>query len=179
MNEGWSGTTRYLALIIVLTGLVWLLFAVRALIGPLVIAALLAYVLNPAVMLITTRTKLRHNLSVSLVYLLFLAVLGAILAIFVPVVINQAKGLALELQGIKVQLEDALASPITFLGFDLALDGLLAELRGISSPLLKPERVFKVLNVAFARNHQGLRLIGWRAGFAPRKPGPQIRGRPN
>ena len=101
MNEGWSGTTRYLALIIVLTGLVWLLFAVRALIGPLVIAALLAYVLNPAVMLITTRTKLRHNLSVSLVYLLFLAVLGAILAIFVPVVINQAKGLALELQGIK------------------------------------------------------------------------------
>lgn len=145
MNEGWSGTTRYLALIIVLTGLVWLLFAVRALIGPLVIAALLAYVLNPAVMLITTRTKLRHNLSVSLVYLLFLAVLGAILAIFVPVVINQAKGLALELQGIKVQLEDALASPITFLGFDLALDGLLAELRGISSPLLKPERVFKVL----------------------------------
>jgi len=33
MNEGWSRTTRYLALIIVLIGLALLLFAVRALIG--------------------------------------------------------------------------------------------------------------------------------------------------
>jgi len=145
VNEGWSRAIRYLALMIVLTGLVWLLFAFQALIGPLVIAALLAYILNPAVMLITTRTKLRHRLSVSLVYLLFLVVLAALLVIFVPVVINQARSLLLELQGVKVQLEDALASPVTLLGFDLSLDELLAELRGISSPLLKPERVFKVL----------------------------------
>ena len=145
VNEGWSRTTCYLVLIIVLTGLAWLLFAVRALIGPLVIAALLAYVLNPAVMLITTRTKLSHRLSVSLVYLLFLAVLVALLVIFVPVVINQAESLSLELQGIKVQLEDALASPITFLGFDLSLDELLVELQEISSPLIKPERVLRVL----------------------------------
>jgi predicted PurR-regulated permease PerM len=145
VNEGWNRTTRYLVLIIVLTSLVWLLFTVRALIGPLVIAALLAYVLNPAVTLITSRTKLSHNLSASLVYLLFLAILVAVLVIFVPVVIQQAKSLSLELQGIKVQLEDALAGPVTFLGFDLSLDKLLAELQEISSPLLKPERVLRVL----------------------------------
>jgi len=147
VNEGWSKATRYVALIIVLMGLVWLLFAVRALIGPLVIAALLAYVLNPAVTLIKTRTKLRHNLSVSLVYLLFLAVLVVTLAVFVPVVVHQAKSLSLELQGIEVKLEDTLASPVTFLGFDLPLDELLAELQEISSQLLKPERVFKVVKV--------------------------------
>jgi predicted PurR-regulated permease PerM len=145
VNEGWSRATRYLVLIIVLMGLVWLLFAVRALIGPLVIAALLAYILNPAVTLITRHTKLRHSLSASLVYLLFLAVLVVILVIFVPVVISQVRRLSLELQSIRVQLEDALASPVTFLGFDLPLDELLVELRGISSPLLKPERVFKVV----------------------------------
>jgi predicted PurR-regulated permease PerM len=145
VNESWSRTTRYLALIIVLTGLAWLLFAVRALIGPLVIAALLAYMFNPAVTLITTHTKLGHNLSVSLVYLLFLAVSVAVLVIFVPIVIHQAKSLSLELQDIKVQLEDALASPVTFLGFDLSFDKLLAELQEISSPLLKPERVLRVL----------------------------------
>jgi len=145
VNEGWSKATRYLVLIIVLMGLVWLLFAVRALIGPLVIAALLAYVLNPAVTLITSRTKLSHNLSASLVYLLFLVVLVTILVIFVPVVINQAKSLALELQGVRVQLEDALASPVTFLGFDLPLNELLVDLQAISSPLLKPERILRVL----------------------------------
>ena len=148
MNESWSKATRYVALIIVLMGLVWLLFAVRALIGPLVIAALLAYVLNPAVTLIKTRTKLRHNLSVSLVYLLFLAVLVVTLAIFVPVVVHQAKSLSLELQGIEVKLEDTLTSPVTFLGFDLPLDELLADLQEISSQLFKPERVFKVVKAA-------------------------------
>jgi predicted PurR-regulated permease PerM len=145
MNEGWSRATRYLVLMIVLMGLVWLLLTVRALIGPLVIAALLAYILNPAVTLITTRTRLGHRLSVSLVYILFLTMLMALLIIFAPIVINQARRLSLELQSIRVQLEDTLASPVTFLGFDLPLDGLLVELQGILSPLLKPERVFKVL----------------------------------
>lgn len=150
MNRGWSRATRYLVLIIVFIGLVWLLFAIRALIGPLVIAALLAYVLNPAVTLITNRTKLSHDVSTSLVYLLFLAVLVALLVIFVPIVISQARSLAVELQGIKVQLEDALASPVTFLGFDLSFDELLTELQAISSPLLKPERILRVLRATTA-----------------------------
>ena len=148
MNEGWSRTTRYLALIIVLTGLVWLLFAAGALIGPLVIATLLAYILSPAVTLITTRTKLSHSLSASLVYFLFLVAVAAISLIFVPVVVNQAKRLSLELQGIEVQLEHILDSPVTFWGFDLHLDEALAELQEISSQLLKPERVFKVFKAA-------------------------------
>ncbi len=71
--------------------------------------------------------------------------LVTILVIFVPVVINQAKSLALELQGVRVQLEDALASPVTFLGFDLPLNELLVDLQAISSPLLKPERILRVL----------------------------------
>jgi hypothetical protein len=55
-------------------------------------------------------------------------------------------------------------------------------------PVLRLERVGTIawevympliLNVAFALNRQGPRLIGLSAGFAPRKPGPQIKGRPN
>jgi predicted PurR-regulated permease PerM len=189
LNEGWSKATRYLVLIIVLMGLVWLLFAVRALIGPLVIAALLAYVLNPAVTLIINRTKLSHNLSASLVYLLFLAVLVALLVIFVPVVISQAKSLATELKGFGAQLEDALASPVTFLGFDLSFDDLLAELQEISSPLLKPDRILRVLRatttnltwilVALVTTYYLLRdwerLREWLIRLAPEAYQPDIR----
>lgn len=148
MNEGWSGATRYLALIIVLTGLIWLMTAVRALVGPLIIAALLAYVLNPAVMLVATHSKLSHKSSASLVYLLLLAGLVVILFIFVPVVIDQAKNLSLELQGVRGQLEDLLDRPVTFLGFELSLAETLAEFQQISSQLFKPERAFKVLQAA-------------------------------
>jgi predicted PurR-regulated permease PerM len=148
VNKGWSRVNRYLALVVVLVSLAWLLSVARALIGPLVIAALLAYVLNPVVTLIKARTRLRHNVSVSLVYSLFLAVLAAILLIFVPVVAKQTKRVALELQVVKVQLEDALVSPVTFLDFELPLDELLVELEEISVPLLKPQRVLRMLMAA-------------------------------
>jgi predicted PurR-regulated permease PerM len=148
MSQSWNRATHYLALIIVLMGSFWLLSAARALIGPLVIAALLAYVLDPAVTLIKTRTKLRHSVSVSLVFFLFLAVLVAILVIFVPVVANQAKRVALELQIVKVRLEEALISPVTFLDFELPLDELLLEFQEISAPLFKPQRVLRTLIAA-------------------------------
>jgi predicted PurR-regulated permease PerM len=148
VNQSWSRATRYLVMIIVFMGSLWLLSAARALIGPLIIAALLAYVLNPAVTLIKTRTRLRHNASVSLVYLLFLIVLVAILVIFVPVVAGQTKRVALELQVVRIRLEDALVGPVTFLGFELSLDELLVELQEISSPLFKPQRVLRMLTAA-------------------------------
>lgn len=80
---------------------------------------------------------------------LFLTVSAAILLIFVPVVARQAKRVALELQVVKVQLEDALVSPVTFLDFELPLDELLVELQEISAPLFKPQkRVLRTLIAA-------------------------------
>jgi predicted PurR-regulated permease PerM len=150
MNQGWSRALRYLALIMLLMTLAWVLLAVRALIGPLIMAALLAYVLNPAVTLIKTRTRLRHNASVSLVYLLFLAVLAAILVSLVPIVAEQARRVALELQVVRIRLEEALVSPVTFLGFELPLDELLVEIDGVSAPLFKPQRVLRTMMAATA-----------------------------
>jgi predicted PurR-regulated permease PerM len=57
-NKHWSETARYAALIAVIVGLVWLLSAARALVAPLVIAALLAYALMPAVSFLSARTRL-------------------------------------------------------------------------------------------------------------------------
>ncbi|UCC61538.1 MAG: AI-2E family transporter [Anaerolineae bacterium] len=148
MTARWSKTTRYLSLIIVLAALVWLLSAIRALIGPLIIAALLAYVLNPGVTLITAHTRLGRRLAASLIYLRLLVGLVAILFILGPVVIHQASNLSLELQAVSAQLVEILDTPATFLGFQLPLDQALVELQELSSQSLKPERVFKVLQAA-------------------------------
>lgn len=148
MDEGWSKTARYLAVVIAFAGFIWALSTVRALIGPMVIAALLAYILNPAVTLITTHTKLGHSSSASLVYLLLLTGLVAVSLIFGPIVIGQARTLALELQGIRGQLEGFLDSPMTFLGFELPLDETLTEFQRLLAQLLKPEKAFKALQAA-------------------------------
>jgi predicted PurR-regulated permease PerM len=49
MSKSWSVTTRYFVLALVLVGLIWLIASASALIGPLAISALLAYILNPVI----------------------------------------------------------------------------------------------------------------------------------
>jgi len=148
MNKHWSETARYVALVAVLAGLVWLLSAARALVAPLVIAALLAYALMPGVTFLTTRTNLGRGAAVTLVYLLFLAVLIAVLVAFVPVVVNQAKRLSLELHSVRTQLERAATGRVVFLGIDVPLDEFLDEYDAVSSQLLRPERVFRLVRGA-------------------------------
>lgn len=148
MSQSWSRAARYLALVVVLMGLAWLVFALRPLLGPLIIAALLAYVLNPAVTLIKTHTKWRHSVAVSVLFCLFLAALVAILILFVPLVVHQAQRVALELQIARARLEESLTSPVAFLGFELPLDDMLVELEEISAPLFRPQRVLRTVMAA-------------------------------
>ena len=124
-DKHWSETARYAALIAGIACLAWLLPATRALVAPLVIAALLAYALMPAVTFLTARTKLGRGAAVTLVYLLFLAVLIAVLVTFVPVVVDQAKRLSFELQSVRTQLERASTGRVVSLGVDLPLEEFL------------------------------------------------------
>ncbi len=148
MNRHWSEAARYVALVAVCACLAWLLSAARALVAPLVIAALLAYALMPGVTFLTARTKLGRRAAVPLVYLLFLAVLIAVLVAFVPLVVNQAKRLSLELHSVRTQLERAATGQVVFLGMDLPLDEFLDEYDAVSSQLLRPERVFRFVRAA-------------------------------
>jgi predicted PurR-regulated permease PerM len=77
MNEDdqWSLPVRYLVF-----GLVFLLFAVlvwysRRVLEPLIIAAFIAYLVNPAVNVLVKRTRLSRKGSVNLVYIIMLLVL--------------------------------------------------------------------------------------------------------
>jgi len=140
----------YLVLSAAVTALFWLLFAVRALIGPLIIAAVLAYVLYPAVTWVKARTRLRHGISASLVYAFFLAALAAIPLVVGPSALQQAKSLSLELRQISQWMEDSLDSSVTILGIDLSLGAVWVELQEISSTFLKPDNVFKVVRAASA-----------------------------
>jgi predicted PurR-regulated permease PerM len=150
MNDLWSRRTPYLLLSASITALFWLLVAIRALIGPLIIAAVLAYLLYPAVTWVKAHTRLRHGLSASLVYTLFLISIAAIPLAVGPSVLQQAKSLSLGLEQIALQMEDSLDHYVTILGINLSLAALWVELQEISSTLLNPGNVFRVIRAASA-----------------------------
>lgn len=145
MKNTWSLQTRYLVLIIFVLLLVALSYYARALIGPLLVSALLAYVMEPAVTILVRRYRVQRKLAVPLVYVGLLIVLVAIPAIFTPVVIDQGKNIGLELGRIQQILVNSGLTSFLSPGEDLS-----EPLQDFFAPLMNPERVFGVLQMATA-----------------------------
>ena len=144
----WSIPTRYLILSIVILLLAALIYYARTIIGPLVIAALVAYVLNPAVTLVMRHTRLKkRQLAVPLVYVVFWLALAAIPAMLTPTIIAQISGISDDLVGLQGTLERFLeqrnldALPLTPSGLPLDLPQLL-------SGLFNPAQLLGILETA-------------------------------
>ena len=84
-SQRWSRALKYAIIIGSGLALIWLAVVARELVGSLVIAALLAYLLKPAVDAMQRLPRVTHNLAVLVVYTLFLGILVVIPISFAPV----------------------------------------------------------------------------------------------
>ncbi|MCA9964379.1 MAG: AI-2E family transporter [Anaerolineales bacterium] len=139
--------------------LVWFLVAANGLIGPLAIAAMLAYVLNPMVSLVNSRTKLPRNWVVLLVYLTSLATIVTLGIIFVPIIPAQTALFLEELQIIQSELEAALPSAISVAGFRISLSGIFSGLPGVSTNFFRPDTDVILLALQAATTNLGWILV--------------------
>lgn len=133
MREPWSTPTRYFVLALGLVGLVWFVFAAQELLRPLVLAAFLAYVINPAIELVNEHTRINRHLAVLLVYVLAILLLVALAAIAVPLITRQAADFAAELEQTAEGLREVLQRPIVVLGFSIPVNEWLAQLPTLSA----------------------------------------------
>ena len=141
-------TGRSFISIIILAGAAWLLYTYRGLIAPLVIAALLAYLLSPLVTLIVRLTKWSRNLVVFIVYVIMVAGLVALFVLYLPVVVAQAKYVSLELHrfasqvdSVKVDIEGAFG-----VYFPVEAQDLSGFLEREVALLFSPERLYRIIN---------------------------------
>lgn len=111
MSPHWSKSTKYIVLALIALIVIGSINFVWPLIGPLVISALLAFVLNPLVERIVTRTRLRRNSAVLVVYLFFLALLIIIPSILTPLIIRQFLRLSIDLLAVEQQVGEFLNQP--------------------------------------------------------------------
>jgi predicted PurR-regulated permease PerM len=87
----WSRMTRYLAVVFVCLFFIWLLGAVRPLLGSLVISSLLAYIMNPSVARLTQYTRIRCGIAVTVNYVLGLLLITGLLSLSIPYLIEQGR----------------------------------------------------------------------------------------
>ena len=78
----WSRSTKVIVTVAALLLVLWLTYRFQSLISQIVMAAILAYVLNPLIVLIDKRTGLKRSTGILIVYLLLaIAVIGGFIAL--------------------------------------------------------------------------------------------------
>jgi predicted PurR-regulated permease PerM len=110
----WSITFRYVMGMIVFTAMIALLIYGREAVKMLVIAAFIAYLISPAVTVLTRNTKLSRRVAVNIVYFSALIVLVGVPAVLTPIFFDEIKIVARDLLDLPRQMGDWLTPPKQF-----------------------------------------------------------------
>ncbi len=87
----WSLSLRYLTLGLSFLFFILLFWYIRSILEPLIIAAFISYLINPAVNFLTIRTRISRRIAGNLVYFITLAVIIAIPATLTPIFFDEFK----------------------------------------------------------------------------------------
>jgi predicted PurR-regulated permease PerM len=113
-NNQWSLSSRYVAGIIVFVAVIALLIYAREALKMLVIAAFVAYLISPAVTVLTRNTKLSRKASVNIVYFSALIVLVGVPSVLTPIFFDEIKIVASDLLDLSRQISVLLTQPVQF-----------------------------------------------------------------
>jgi predicted PurR-regulated permease PerM len=134
----WSSATKRFVLItcIILIGLaIWRFSIVLA---PLVVAVIIAYLLNPPVNWLTRCTPLRRSLAAVIVYIIFLFVLALIPTLGAPILVRQIRTLDVDVQEIANQITEAMDYQFTVADVNVNLSSLIEPVTGSLDQALSP-----------------------------------------
>lgn len=133
MTENWSQPFRYWILSALVVSLAIVTWFFSDMIKPLVIAALIAYVLNPVVDFLANRTRLSRPAMATIVFLFGVIVVGILPAIMLPRLLAEIQILTADFQNVLAQAQDIVTQPIIIFDQELHLEQLLPDFTEIFS----------------------------------------------
>lgn len=121
MDRRWSATTK--RWVVVFGVVAAYLFAQRisAILAPIVITCILAYILSPIADFLSTHLRLRRTWAVLIIYLALIAVLIIVPALFIPSLIDQIENFVEGLPTLIQALNEFYEQPLVFRDFTLDL----------------------------------------------------------
>jgi len=134
----WHKEARYSAFILLVLLLIGIVWYFRAVLDPVAIAAVLAYVLYPAVKFLSTRTRLSHRGAVVIVYVATLILLASSPAIIVPTAVNQIRILSQNLESFIVHYGELLDTTVHFMNWTFEWGDFLPIIPVISTDMFSP-----------------------------------------
>jgi len=167
----------------------WLVYTYQVVIGPLIISALIAYLLYPGVTWLSNRTNIHRRRIVLVVYVLFLASFVWAVIYLAPVIVHQANLITSQLDKLPHEIRLLEQDLESWLGVNLPLEAITEDIESDISQMLQPERAFQIIRrattnivwlvVIFVTTFHLLRdwvqLREWFFGFLPESVRPEYR----
>ncbi len=137
-DDAWSPPARYIVATLMALGFVGLLIYAKEAVKALIVAAFAAYLINPAVTLLSQKTRLSRSASVNLVYFTALALLIGLPTGLTPIFFEEIKLIVKDLLELSQEASRALSRPVEFAGMRFEFDNLGESLAHAQDSLLRP-----------------------------------------
>ena len=137
-DNQWSLTFRYVVGFIFLVAVVAFIVYAREAMRNLVIAAFVAYLINPAVDYLSKQTRMTRTAAVNLVYFSALILLVGLPATLAPIFYDEAQIVIQDLLNLSNQLSNTLSQPVRIFGLVFHLEEWALSLTQVRSAFLTP-----------------------------------------
>ncbi len=127
MNKRWSSTTKRIVVVGIIILFLVLLNTVRAILPPVIIALIVAYILKPVADFISRTLHVNRTLVVACIYLLLVAVVTTASAILIPTLIEQIEAFIQDVPKIAANLGHFLEQPLTLGEFTLEIQDVYSQ----------------------------------------------------
>jgi predicted PurR-regulated permease PerM/phosphoglycolate phosphatase-like HAD superfamily hydrolase len=134
----WGRTTKRVVVVTLLVLFLLALYLFRAILLPIILAVLLAYLLKPLVDVLERKTRLPRTLAVLAIYLIFLLLLSLIPITVVPIGVRWVARLNLDLQQLTDDVVAFLSQPFTIFGYTFYSELLVGDVQSALQDLLRP-----------------------------------------
>jgi predicted PurR-regulated permease PerM len=140
MNEKnqWSITFRYVAGIILFAAFVGFVFYAHDAVRNFVLAGFVAYLLNPLVEALASRTKMKRKTSVNIVFFSSVILLMGLPAGLTPVFYDEAQIVVQDVLDLSAQLGHTLSQPVVFGNLVFHLESWANNLLSVQDAFLAP-----------------------------------------
>ncbi len=140
MNEKtqWSITFRYVAGILLFAAIVAFVFYARDAVRSFILAGFVAYLLNPGIEMLASRTKMKRTTTVNIVFFSSVILLVGVPAALMPIFYDEAQIVVEDLLDLSAQLGATLSKPVTFGNLVFHLEGWANNLLQVQDTLLAP-----------------------------------------
>lgn len=134
----WPYATKLTISLLLLAFFVYLLTRFREILPPIIIAIIIAFILNPIINFLNQRIHLPRALMILLTYIVVVAIIVTIPIVIIPRLSENIEPLQIDPQKIMTSIESALAQEYRVAGFTIHPSALAGQLIGALQGLLQP-----------------------------------------